>query len=236
MTNWLTLWRVYGIVIIFWCDKLFDVMTYVALIDVMMNILTPWNFLTTSHTFWHPDTLFDLITNSLTRFLSSWQNCSLFWEQNVMTTCFWCYSELFNVIACFWCHDELFLKLWRIFDIPFDTITHYFNLFLNVWRIFDVILNLLTSWGVFDIITCFWRHDKLVDAMANVLTWRRIFDIINFLTLWRTYWRYDVIKLSWQHKHRHNQIHTNISKWWCGQTVCWACIMGAQKHTHTLSH
>ena len=25
-----------------------------------------------------------------------------------MKTCFWCYSELFDVISCFWCYDELF--------------------------------------------------------------------------------------------------------------------------------
>ena len=105
-TDWhhdvfMTLWR------LFLYDKLFDVMTYVTLIYVMTNILTPWNFLTTSHTFWHPDTLFGLMTNPLTRFLSSWHNFS-FWEQNIMKTCFWCYNELCDVIACFWCYDELF--------------------------------------------------------------------------------------------------------------------------------
>ena len=49
----LTSWRVDHIMTNSWCDKLFDVITYVALIDVMTNILTPWNFLTTWRAFWH---------------------------------------------------------------------------------------------------------------------------------------------------------------------------------------
>ena len=56
-----------------------------------------------------------------------------------------------------------------------------------------------------------------------------------FLTSWCTLWRYDVIKLSWRHKHRHNQIHTNISERWCGQTICWVGITGVQKHTNNHS-
>ena len=80
----------------------------------------------------------------------------------------------------------------------------------------------MTSWQTF------WCHDVL-------LTLSHVFDVMtNFLTLWRTLWRYDVLKLSWQHKHGHNQMHTNISEWWCGQTLCWVGITCVQKHTHNL--
>ena len=49
MMKLLTSWCVYDIMTNFWCDKLFDVMPYVALIDVMTNFLTNW------HTFWPHD-------------------------------------------------------------------------------------------------------------------------------------------------------------------------------------
>ena len=80
----------------------------------------------------------------------------------------------------------------------------------------------MTSWQTF------WCHDVF-------LTLSHVFDVMtNLLTLWRTLWRYDVLKLSWQHKHGHNQMHTNISEWWCGQTLCWVGITCVQKHTHNL--
>ena len=77
-------------------------------------------------------------------------------------------------------------------------------------------INLLTSWPVFDIITCF-------DVMTNILK------------LWRMLWRYDVLKLSWQHKHGHNQMHTNISEWWCGQTVGYVSRVSKGIHTTIIS-
>ena len=138
-------WRVYGIMTIFWYDKLFDVMTYVAFIYVITKILTPWNFLTTSHTIWHPDTLLAFMTNPLTRFLSSGHNFSLFWEQNIMKTCLWCYTKLFDVIACFWCHDELFEVMVYFWHTFWHHKVVFFTLFLNISGIFDVMTNLLTS-------------------------------------------------------------------------------------------
>ena len=92
MTNFLTSWRVYDIMTNFWCDKLFDVMTYVALIDVITTILTPGTSWQHDAFCWHPDTRFDLMTNLFTRFLSFGLIFSLFREQNIIKTCFWCYN------------------------------------------------------------------------------------------------------------------------------------------------
>ena len=133
--------------------------------DFMTNGLTSWHIFYFRTNCLHHDVyltlwLFGLMTNPLTRFVSSWHNSSLFWEQNIMKTCFWCYSELmsyhvFDVMTNFF---EVMAYFWHTFwhhNIVFLT------LFLNIWRIFDVMTNLLTPWPVFDIITCFWRHDKL---------------------------------------------------------------------------
>ena len=78
MTNFLMPWQT------FWChDKLFDITTYVALIDVMTNVLTSWNFLTIWCDFW-------LFTSLPT-----------FWRQGVFMMA-WQTS---------WCHDvDQFLR------------------------------------------------------------------------------------------------------------------------------
>ena len=153
---------------------------------------TPWNFLTTSHTF---------LTSSLTlvtRFLSSWHNFLLFCEQNIMKTCFYVINEVF------------FMRLWRIFDIPFDTITYF--------------LNFISKRS-----THFWRHSKPIDVITC------FWHCIMVLTSWCTLWRFDVIKLSWRHKHRHNQIHTNISEWWCGQTMLgWYHVCPKHTNNHSI--
>ena len=216
----------------FWhYDKLIDIMTCLWHYDdffYVTNCLTSWRMLhllrhdehfdamelfdiTHFLTYWHT---FDLMTNLLTRFLSSWHNFSLFWEQNIAKTCFGCHNELFDVIACFWCYDELFLGSMAYF---WYTFWHH-----NVFFYF-----------ISQLLTHFWRHDKPFDAMVNVWMWWCIFDVMNFLTSWRTFWRNDVIKLSWQHKHRHNQIHATISEWWCGQTLCWVGISRVSKSIHT---
>ena len=46
----------------FWIWQSFGAMTYVTLIDVMTNVLTSWNFLTTWHTSWRLDALFDVMS------------------------------------------------------------------------------------------------------------------------------------------------------------------------------
>ena len=165
LTSWQTVWR-RGVFFTFWTNCLHH--------DVY---LTLW--------------LFGLMTNPLTRCLSSWHNSSLFWEQNIIKTCFWCYSELFDVIACFWCYDELLAYFWHTFWHHNVVFLLYF---LTIWRIFDVMTNL------FDVMTCFSHYHM-------------------FLTSWQTFWRYharfDVMtSLSWVDNIDMdiiNQMHTNIS-------------------------
>ena len=71
----------------------------------------------------------------------------------------------------------------------------------------------LTSWCVFYVMTCFWRHDVFFFYfMANFLSsWRfdvitnffliswctlRTFDVMTyFLTLWHIFWRHDVLSI-----------------------------------------
>ena len=148
MTNFLTSWRtfwhhdeLFDIMTCLWhYDEFlmwFDVMTYVALIDVITIILTPGTFWQHDAFCWHPDTLFDLMTNLFTRFLSFWLYfSSLFRVQNIIKTGFWCHSELFDIMAC------------RIFDFMTNFLTSWRILTLfRTWRI------LLTSWHTF------WPHD-----------------------------------------------------------------------------
>ena len=95
MMKLLTLWRTFwhhdvfiDIMTNFWCDKLFDVMHCVALIDDITIILTPGTFWQNDAFCWHPDTLLDLMTNLFIRCLSFWLYFSLFREQNIIKTCF----------------------------------------------------------------------------------------------------------------------------------------------------
>ena len=159
-----------------------DVMTCVALIDVIMIILTPGTFWQHDAFCWHPNTLFDLMTNIFTTFSSFWLYFSLFREQNIIKTCFWCHNELF------WCHGMFFMS-WR------------HRVFLTLWQ---------TFWHhdeLFELLTYFWRYDVLLmsshvfDVMTNFLTTWRKFWRYEVLMLWRTFWGYDVISISWQHRH-----------------------------------
>ena len=107
-------------------------------LDFMTNFLTSWR-------------IFDIMTH-FTNFLTSWQ-------------VFLRHYELFDIIPCLsltnfltsWrslCHDVC-LRSWRIWDVK--------AYFLTWWRSFwrdDVFL---TSWHVFDIMTCFWRPDEVFD-------------------------------------------------------------------------
>ena len=181
MTNFLTSWR------FFWHHDVF--MTLWRMCDVTnywrhdvcctywrhndnfdaRNVLTTWRILLTS---WH--------------FLNSWltlslhfcrSDCifSLFREQNIIKTCFWCYNELF-------------LMSWHVFVVMTSSrIFDFMTNFLTSWRTFRTFDVFLTLWRV-DVITCFWRHDKLVDDMAKVLmlwTFNVIMHITHLLRLWR---------------------------------------------------
>ena len=188
MTNFLTSWR------FFWHHEVF--MTLWRLCDVTnywrhdvcctywrhndnfdtKNVLTTWRILLTS---WH--LLNSWLTLSL-HFCRSDCIFSLFREQNLIKTCFWCYNELF------WCHG-MFLMSWRQ------------RVSLTLWQIF---------WHhdeLFELLTYFWRYDVLLmsshvfDVMTNFLTTWRKFWRYELLMLWCTCWGYDVITISWQHRH-----------------------------------
>ena len=108
--------------------------------------------------------------------------------------------------------------LWRTFLWGYGVVLTYF------WHYNVFFLNFISKRSMH-----FWRHNKPIDVI------KCFWHCSMFLTSWCTLWRYDVIKLSWRHKHRHNQIHTNISEWWCGQTICWVGITCVQKHTNNHS-
>ena len=134
--------------------------------------------------------IFDVITN----LLMSWH------VFDVM------HDELFDVMAYFWLYYKLF-NIMTYFSL-------YFKQLMYFWR----------HDKPFEVMTCFWRHD--------------IFNVMTNLTPWRMFWRHDVFLTSWTFWHHdalldvmtslssvdniniiHNQIHTNISEWWCGQTL-----------------
>ena len=150
---------------VFGLNRPSDVKTYVAVIDVMTNVLTSWNFLMTWDTVRRQ-------TNCLCYgvFFTSWRTLcchGIFltpWpafcrpdifcliisrKQNIMKTCFWCYNELF------WRH-YMFLRSWRIF--------------LMSWRVFDFMTNFWHHGKLFDVMPCFWFYDKHFDIMTSF--WR----------------------------------------------------------------
>ena len=120
--------------------------------------------------------LFGLMTNPLTRFLSFCLILGTKYNENVFLMSLrtlWCHRMFLMLWRTFW-------RLWRIFDIPFDTITFFYFIskhLTHFWR-HDKPFDVITC---FDINTCFWRCN-----MANVLT----FDA--FLTSWQIFWRHDV--------------------------------------------
>ena len=94
--------------------------------------------------------------------------------------------RVFDVVTTFWHHD-MFLTSWQTF--------------LILWRTFRRHDVLLTSWRTFlchdvhfNVMMCFWRHDKLF-----------CYDV--FFTLWRTFWRHDVFLI-------YDVVLTNFSVSW----------------------
>ena len=126
VTSWRTCWR---------HDKLCDVITVFSFYDTFCDIMTSFLFLMWQTiwrhdvccTYWCHNDHFDA-RKVLTRWrilLTSWQtfwldfcrsDCilSLFREQNITKTCFWCYNELFDVnkwhVLMSWRH-RVFLML-----------------------------------------------------------------------------------------------------------------------------
>ena len=160
MMKLLTSWRIcdvtnnwrHDVCCTYWRQERFDNMT--GFVDILTHFLTSW--LTFSLHFCRSDCIF-----------------TLFREQNITKT-------------CFWCHSELFLISWHVFDVMtssriFDFMTNFFTSW-RTFRIFDVFL---TLWRVVDVITCFWRHDKLFDDMTKVLTLWTFNAMTHFLRLCR---------------------------------------------------
>ena len=100
------LWQICWCYDMLWChDKMFDVMTCFWLHDKRFDVVAYFLFYDKLFTSWRIY-IFDLMTcglmtNHLTRFLSSWHNFSLFWEQNIIKTCFWCHNKLFDVFLLY---------------------------------------------------------------------------------------------------------------------------------------
>ena len=133
MRNFLISLRVYDIMTNFWCDKLFNVMTYVGIFDVTAEL-----FVMTC--FWLHDKPSDVMTCFLCHY-----------ELFDVMTCFWCHDKLVEMWRVFDLWQTftswlIFLKSWCIFwrhDKLFDIMT-------NFWcdTPFDV-MNVLRSWRTF---------------------------------------------------------------------------------------
>ena len=92
-------------------------------------------FLTTWHTFWCHDTLFDVrcVSYVMTNFLLSWSildfmtNLFTSWHIFYFMTNFWRYDKYFYVMTCSWFYDK------------------HFDIMMSFWHL-----------------THFWHHDKLL--------------------------------------------------------------------------
>ena len=229
-------------------DTLCDMMTSFLCPDepfeVMTNTLSSWfgflyimtNILTPGRAFWRNDVflaswrIFDVITNTL--------KSSLIYD---IMTIFLC-DTFFDVCSTFWNHGESF-DVMKVFDNMTNVWTpwRYFwrhGVFFTSWCIVDVLtgflssffiilgtkyyenefLMSLTSWQIFDVMTCFSFHDELYEVMTNTLSSWHTFDILtnlfdvitNFLKSWNvfdlwqnvdiflTFWPHDVFLTSWQ--------------------------------------
>ena len=153
--------------------------------------------LTTWHTFWCHDQLFDVrcVSHVMTNFLLSWSildfmtNFFTSWHIFYFMTNCWRYDKLFTSWRVFDCMTNL-LTSWCLFDILTNFVLVMTNL-LSSWHVFDIMTNLLTPWRNF------WRHDNVFHTMTNFLTFlyhdelfdvMTCFDVIaNFLTLWHVF-------------------------------------------------
>ena len=150
MTNFLRSWRLFDVMTCFW--RYGDLLASWRVFDVMANLFTSWR------TFLRHDELVDVIKKKI-----------------YVMRCLWCYDNFFDVTTCVWryvnfltswCTFDIFFMSWRVFDV----ITICFYVMMCFWCYHDVLTNLLTklltSWRtfwrhdeLFDLVTCFWRHD-----------------------------------------------------------------------------
>ena len=123
---------------------------------------------------------------------TTWLQCAR-WGINSLLRCVWS-VEISNIIRISHTH------------MTFSLIIHWCLIYFHscvlmnfVWPVNNFILCILRHHDKpFDVKTCFWCHDELVDVMTKTLTllevitnllslWR-LFDILmNFLTSWRVY-------------------------------------------------
>ena len=161
----------------FWLyNKLFDIMTYFWLHD---KVFTSWHMFYFMTTFLHHDIF-------LTKIVTSWQSM---WRQYVFFTSNFLISlyGAFLMWQTVWRHDVC-CTYWR-HDGCFDAM-----------KLFDDMTHLLTStpWQTFDIMTCFWCHDKLYKVMTNLLSSWHVFDITtNFFDVHVKL--FDVMICFWHH-------------------------------------
>ena len=163
-------------------------------------------------------------------FLTSWRVFNVLFDKRFdVMTCFWCHDKLYGVITkcltswrvlqTFWCHDVSY----KLFDVMTNFLTswqtfRHHDMFLTSWptfwchgehhgvfyELFDV-TNFLMSWHIFDeVMTCFWRHDKLIGILACFDSQQTSWLNDGFLTSRGTFWRddvnlFDVRTCSWCH-------------------------------------
>ena len=213
-----------------------DLLSSWRVFDIMMNILmsgrTFWCheiFLASWRIVWHNNKRVDIM-------MCLWHQDDFFYVTNLFTS--WHKLHLLTSWRMFWRHElfESFVVMtyfWRHFFTYLLTYLHVFDVMTNIltsWRIFGFMANFfdvfLMSWQTFYVMTAFWRHDMFFDVMTNFLTpWRTFWRHYVFWGPW-TFWRHDVLfdvmtSLSWVDNINiiHNQIHTNVSECWCGQTL-----------------
>ena len=119
-------------------------------------------FFTSWRTFWHHDTLFDVMTifDVTMNFLMSWRIFEVVMNFFTSWRIFWCHEIFSDVMTYFWRHDVC-LTSWHIFSIMTN--------FLASWRIF------LHHDELFDIVMYFLRHDKLFNVIATLEhTWYKV--------------------------------------------------------------
>ena len=143
-----------------------------------------WNLLTTWHTFWRLDALFDVMSN----FRTSWCVLTFCWHDVFLTPwpafcrltylwhTFWRLDALFDVMSKLmtsWCVHTF---CWHdVFLTPLPALCRLDIFMTHFWR-------WQTFWR-YDVCCTYWCNDKHFDVMEP-------FDnMTHFLTSWRTFWR-----------------------------------------------
>ena len=138
LMSWHILWRrVVDVIDVLWrvCDIMTNFLKYIALIDVMTNVLMSWKF-------WRHDTLF--LHPNARHVFTLWRTFLSWWRIFVIIS-----GTKYNV--------NVISILWRIVDVMtwFDVMTKC----LMSWRVFDFMTNGLTLWHIIYFRTNCLHHD-----------------------------------------------------------------------------